>query len=89
MVDRTTPTSLEKYFQETGRAGRDGEESTAVLYYNNTDVRKKRPGIEQNMIKFCKNDSLCLRSLMLEYFGYKKSDVVTDQLCCSVCEKKH
>ena len=39
------PTSIEKYFQETGRAGRDVISSKAILYYNNTDIRKNRPGI--------------------------------------------
>ncbi|WAR09362.1 RECQ-like protein [Mya arenaria] len=44
------PTSIEKYFQETGMAGRDGLSSKAILYYNNTDIRKNRPGIQQNII---------------------------------------
>ena len=50
------PTSLEKSFQETGRAGRDGANRTATLYYNNTDIRKPRPGIIDEMINCCKND---------------------------------
>ena len=32
------PRTVREYFQETGRAGRDGKLSTAVLYYNNRDI---------------------------------------------------
>ena len=36
------PDSIEAYFQEAGRAGRDGKESYAVLLWNRTDVKKLR-----------------------------------------------
>lgn len=81
------PTSIEKYFQETGRAGRDGLPSTAVMYYNNTDIRRNRPGIERQMIQYCKNSSKCMRLLMLECFGYSKSENIDNNLCCSICDK--
>ena len=80
------PTSLEKYFQETGRAGRDGLQSTAVLFYNNTDIRKNRPGIEKNIITYCQNTSRCYRAIMLEYFGYAPSENVEKGCCCDVCD---
>ncbi|XP_060599722.1 ATP-dependent DNA helicase RecQ-like [Ruditapes philippinarum] len=79
------PTSIEKYFQETGRAGRDGLPSKAILYYNNTDIRKNRPGIQQNIIEYCKNDSNCLREVMLKTFAVKKSENIED--CCCICDK--
>ena len=34
------PCSMKAYFQETGRAGRDGNRSSAILYYNNRDIGK-------------------------------------------------
>jgi len=34
------PETMEEYFQETGRAGRDGKESIATLYYNGRDIGK-------------------------------------------------
>lgn len=36
------PESLESYYQEAGRAGRDGEPSIAVLFWNNTDIKRLR-----------------------------------------------
>ena len=36
------PRTIPEYFQETGRAGRDRKPSTAVLYYNNVDIDKKK-----------------------------------------------
>ena len=40
------PRSVREYFQETGRAGRDGEQSTAILYYNNRDIAKNKTGFQ-------------------------------------------
>ena len=80
------PTSLEKYFQETGRAGRDGRPATATLYFNNTDVRKNRPGITSSMIKYCKNTEKCMRMLMLEHFGYSAPADRDINTCCSICK---
>ncbi|MFO8236582.1 MAG: ATP-dependent DNA helicase RecQ [Bacteroidales bacterium] len=42
------PDTLEAYFQEAGRAGRDGKRAFAVLLYNNTDRVKAEQRIEQN-----------------------------------------
>lgn len=42
------PDSLEAYFQEAGRAGRDGNKSYAVLLYNNSDSRKLEKRIADN-----------------------------------------
>ena len=37
------------YFQDTGRAGRDGKLSTAVLYYNNREIAKNRGGMTDDI----------------------------------------
>ena len=42
------PDSLEAYFQEAGRAGRDGRPSKAILLYNNSDERKLQKRIADN-----------------------------------------
>ncbi|XP_033731767.1 Werner syndrome ATP-dependent helicase homolog [Pecten maximus] len=40
------PTTLEKYVQEIGRAGRSGQEAHALVYYNNSDVASNRKGLK-------------------------------------------
>ncbi|XP_053405620.1 putative ATP-dependent DNA helicase Q1 [Mercenaria mercenaria] len=86
VIHYKSPTSIEKYFQETGRAGRDGKPSSATLYYNNTDIRKNRPGIENSIIHYCKNNSKCMREMMLEHFGHMPSEMVDRSSCCDFCD---
>ena len=65
------PHTIREYFQETGRAGRDGESSKAILYYNNRDIAKNKPGIQQEIkiciagAKVCVSENYCCSTLML------------------------
>ena len=44
----TPPHSIQAYFQETGRAGRDRQQAFAVLFYNNRDIAKNKPRNARN-----------------------------------------
>lgn len=79
------PTSLEKYFQEIGRGGRDGLPTIATLYYNNSDIRANRPGITKEMITYCRQNETCRREFILNYFGHKVIDQTLD--CCDICDE--
>ena len=81
-----SPTSIAKYLQETGRAGRDGLPATALLYYNRTDIRKNRPGQQQSMTAFCKSEDKCLRAQLLAHLGYSAPEYRTLCACCQVCQ---
>ena len=59
------PSSTKAYFDETGRAGRDGNPSSAILYYNNRDIGKNRVGMQEDMRNFCLNNYTCLRKLLI------------------------
>ena len=76
------PTSIEKYLQETGRAGRDGKYAEAVLYYNATDLRANRPGQQAAMVKFCRMTDGCLRQELMQYLGFSAP---ADRLLCKCC----
>lgn len=85
IIHAKPPRNLAQYLQEIGRAGRRGQNAVAVLYYSNRDIAKNLPGIEQDIVEYCKNDSKCLREMLLEPFGFSKSCSVEQEQCCSFC----
>ena len=81
------PHTVREYFQETGRAGRDGKQSVAVLYYNNRDIAISRAGISDSIREYCKLQDSCLRMFLLRCLDIHDNVMKTKPyLCCSYCK---
>ncbi|KAH3803126.1 hypothetical protein DPMN_156828 [Dreissena polymorpha] len=61
IIHAKPPASIAQYLQEIGRAGRRGQQSHAILYYNKRVLAANTPGIQQDIIKYCSDDTRCLR----------------------------
>ncbi|MFP3091248.1 RecQ family ATP-dependent DNA helicase [Treponema sp. TIM-1] len=93
VIHRDCPPSVEAYLQESGRAGRDGLLSQAILLWGPDDEsalrRAKTPADRARLLDlmaYAKNTGSCRRQALLGLLNYEGGGESPESACCDVCE---
>jgi ATP-dependent DNA helicase RecQ len=94
VIHRDCPPSVEAYLQESGRAGRDGQPSKAILLWGPEDeqslTRAKNEADKTRLIRlfrYARSADTCRRAQLLGLLNYEGETAAPEGDCCDVCDK--
>ena len=95
VIHRDCAPSVEAYLQESGRAGRDGEQSIAILLWgpeDETALKRAKTDADRArlsaLLNYARDTEHCRRHSLLTMLNYDSGGEVPEKICCDVCEKE-